>query len=68
VGDALTVISTDDQGGPAAGGNVGDQLGNIGAVVSPVVIPADGGNEPGQATDTQAKPEKPKAKSKDGAK
>jgi hypothetical protein len=68
VGTALNVISTNDQGGTAAGGNVGDQLGNTGAVVSPVVIPAGGGNEPGQATDTQAKPEKPKAKPKDGAK
>lgn len=65
---AAAVISTNDQGGPAAGGNVGDEAGNASAVVSAVVIPADGGAEPGQASETQAKPEKPKAKPKDGAK
>ncbi|MFJ2712196.1 HI1506-related protein [Pseudomonas sp. NPDC087346] len=65
---ALAVNSTSDQGGPAAGGNVGDVAGSAGAVVSSVVTPADGGAEPGQVSETQAKPEKPKAKPKDGAK
>lgn len=68
VDSALPAISTIEQGGPAAGGNVGDQVGKTGAVVRPAVIPADEGGEPGQASETQAKPEKPKAKSKDGAK
>lgn len=65
---AVTVISTNDQGGPTAGGNVCDQVGSTDAVVSPAVIPADGGDESSQAGDTQTKPEKPKAKAKDSAK
>lgn len=65
---ALAVISTSDQGGPAAGANVGDQVGSTGAVVSPTVVPADGGGESSQASDAQAKPEKPRAKAKDSAK
>lgn len=65
---ALAVISTSDQGGPAAGANVGDQVGSTGAVVSPVIIPADGDGEKAQANEKQTKPEKQKAKSQDGAK
>lgn len=68
VGDALAVISTGDQSGPAAGGDVGDQVSSTGAVVTPAVIPADGGGELGQVSDIQTKPEKPKTKPKDGTK
>lgn len=68
VDSALAVIPTIDQGGPAAGENVGDQVGNTGAVVSPTIVPADGRGESSQASDTQTKPEKPKTKARDSAK
>lgn len=68
VGDAHAVISTGDQSGPADGGDVDDQVASTGAVVTPAVIPAEGGGAPSQVSDIPTKSEKTKTKPKDGTK